>query len=153
MARNRYPGHPPRNENSVVEYTLKNHNQGSREGVQEWYSIYVSHSTCSTYATPYSRTRFPPVFHEWFLETFTEPSAWLAIRLSFSRTAAVMSMVGFILGYDPRSAWEQIFLTDIDWIFQVGRQTLRKYSTRSQQRRRSARRLQLSLWKGCQLFY
>ena len=43
--------------------------------------------------------RFPPVFHEWFIETFPEPSAWLASRLSYSRTAAVMSMVGFILGY------------------------------------------------------
>lgn len=38
--------------------------------------------------------------HEWFIETFPEPSAWLASRLSYSRTAAVMSMVGFILGYD-----------------------------------------------------
>ncbi|TCD67266.1 serine/threonine-protein kinase M1 [Steccherinum ochraceum] len=45
---------------------------------------------------------FPPVFHEWFLETFPEPSAWLASRLSYSRTAAVMSMVGFILGLGDR---------------------------------------------------
>lgn len=42
--------------------------------------------------------RFPPVFHEWFLETFPEPSAWLRARLAYSRTAAVMSMVGFVLG-------------------------------------------------------
>jgi serine/threonine-protein kinase ATR len=41
---------------------------------------------------------FPPVFHEWFIETFPEPSAWLASRLAYGRTAAVMSMVGFILG-------------------------------------------------------
>ena len=44
-------------------------------------------------------SRFPPVFHEWFIETFPEPTAWLASRLSYSRTAAVMSMVGFILGF------------------------------------------------------
>ena len=42
--------------------------------------------------------RFPPVFHEWFVETFPEPSAWLSSRLMYGRTAAVMSMVGFILG-------------------------------------------------------
>ncbi|KAL4076264.1 hypothetical protein J3A83DRAFT_4357344 [Scleroderma citrinum] len=45
---------------------------------------------------------FPPVFHEWFVETFPEPSAWLASRLSYGRTAAVMSMVGFILGLGDR---------------------------------------------------
>ena len=41
---------------------------------------------------------FMPVFHEWFIETFPEPTAWLASRLTYGRTAAVMSMVGFILG-------------------------------------------------------
>ncbi|KAI0268140.1 hypothetical protein BC834DRAFT_678146 [Gloeopeniophorella convolvens] len=43
--------------------------------------------------------KFEPVFHEWFLETFPEPSAWLASRLAYGRTAAVMSMVGYILGH------------------------------------------------------
>lgn len=38
------------------------------------------------------------MFHEWFIDTFPEPSAWLASRLSYARTAAVMSMVGFIIG-------------------------------------------------------
>ncbi|KAJ7462055.1 hypothetical protein FB451DRAFT_1043857 [Mycena latifolia] len=45
---------------------------------------------------------FPPVFHDWFVETFPEPSAWLASRLAYGRTAAVMSMVGFILGLGDR---------------------------------------------------
>jgi phosphatidylinositol kinase/protein kinase (PI-3 family) len=44
--------------------------------------------------------RFSPVFHEWFLETFPEPSTWLASRLVYTRSAAVMSMIGFILGYE-----------------------------------------------------
>jgi hypothetical protein len=44
-------------------------------------------------------SRFPPVFHEWFLDTFPEPTAWLASRLAYGRTIAVMSMVGFILGF------------------------------------------------------
>ena len=47
-----------------------------------------------------------PVFHEWFLETFPEPSAWLASRLVYSRSAAVMSMVGFILGYEAATYGE-----------------------------------------------
>lgn len=42
--------------------------------------------------------RFPSVFHEWFLENFPEPSSWHRARLGYSRTAAVISMVGFVLG-------------------------------------------------------
>lgn len=45
---------------------------------------------------------FPPVFHDWFIETFPEPTAWLASRLTYGRTAAVMSMVGWILGLGDR---------------------------------------------------
>ncbi|KAJ3556801.1 hypothetical protein NM688_g1817 [Phlebia brevispora] len=47
-------------------------------------------------------SRVPPVFHEWFIKTFPEPSAWLAGRLAYTRTAAVMSMVGYILGLGDR---------------------------------------------------
>ncbi|TDL29365.1 hypothetical protein BD410DRAFT_710460 [Rickenella mellea] len=54
-------------------------------------------------------TIIPPVFHEWFIETFPEPSAWLSSRLSYGRTAAVMSMVGFILGLGDRH-FENILL-------------------------------------------
>lgn len=42
---------------------------------------------------------FPCVFHQWFLDQFPEPTTWLSSRLAYGRTAAVMSMVGFILGY------------------------------------------------------
>lgn len=49
------------------------------------------------------RCRYPPVFHEWFLETFPEPSAWLRARLAYSRTNAVMCIVGFVLGCVPSS--------------------------------------------------
>ena len=42
--------------------------------------------------------KYRPVFHEWFLATFPEPSAWLSARLRYARTAAVMSMVGHVLG-------------------------------------------------------
>jgi serine/threonine-protein kinase ATR len=42
------------------------------------------------------------VFHEWFLAAFPEPSTWLSSRLAYGRTAAVMSIVGFILGLGDR---------------------------------------------------
>ncbi|KAG1752448.1 uncharacterized protein EDB91DRAFT_1243215 [Suillus paluster] len=56
--------------------------------------------------------QFPPVFHEWFVETFPEPSVWLASRLNYGRTLAVMSMVGFILGLGDRHC-ENILLDTI----------------------------------------
>ncbi len=40
----------------------------------------------------------PPVFHEWFFQTWPEPTAWFAARSAYARTLAVMSMVGFVLG-------------------------------------------------------
>ncbi|KNZ76453.1 Serine/threonine-protein kinase atr [Termitomyces sp. J132] len=55
---------------------------------------------------------FPPVFHDWFIETFPEPTAWLASRMAYGRTAAVMSMVGFILGLGDRHC-ENILLDSI----------------------------------------
>ncbi|KAI0797124.1 hypothetical protein C8Q75DRAFT_710778 [Abortiporus biennis] len=72
----------------------------------------------------------PPVFHEWFIETFPEPSAWLSSRLAYSRTAAVMSMVGFILGLGDRHC-ENILLdvnsgdvvhVDFNCLFEKGKQ-------------------------------
>lgn len=41
---------------------------------------------------------YKPILREWFLETFPEPSAWIESRTKYSRTLAVMSMMGFILG-------------------------------------------------------
>ncbi|KAG7097441.1 hypothetical protein E1B28_004786 [Marasmius oreades] len=54
---------------------------------------------------------FPPVFHEWFIETFPEPTTWLTSRLNYGRTAAVMSMVGFIIGLGDRHC-ENILLDE-----------------------------------------
>jgi len=45
---------------------------------------------------------FPPIFHRWFLNNFTEPTAWLEARLAYSRTLAVMSMIGFVVGLGDR---------------------------------------------------
>lgn len=45
---------------------------------------------------------YPPLMHKWFLSKFPEPAAWLAGRLSFTRTNAAWCMVGHMLGLGDR---------------------------------------------------
>lgn len=45
---------------------------------------------------------FPSVLHEWFLNSFPNPVSWLESRANFTRSVAVMSMVGHILGLGDR---------------------------------------------------
>eukprot|EP01125_Pyxidicula_operculata_P018960 TRINITY_DN681_c0_g3_i3.p1 TRINITY_DN681_c0_g3~~TRINITY_DN681_c0_g3_i3.p1 ORF type:complete len:508 (+),score=60.48 TRINITY_DN681_c0_g3_i3:152-1675(+) len=52
---------------------------------------------------------FPPVFHRWFTQSFPEPSAWLRTRTAYSRTLAVMSMVGYIVGLGDRHGENILF--------------------------------------------
>ncbi|KAJ2310176.1 hypothetical protein H4S02_003575, partial [Coemansia sp. RSA 2611] len=54
---------------------------------------------------------FPPVMHEWFASQFADAQAWLAARTGFTRSAAVMSMVGHILGLGDRHC-ENILLDE-----------------------------------------
>ncbi|KAJ2161731.1 hypothetical protein GGF46_001235 [Coemansia sp. RSA 552] len=54
---------------------------------------------------------FPPVLHAWFARSFPAPSAWLAARANFTRSAAVMSMVGHIVGLGDRHC-ENILLDE-----------------------------------------
>ncbi|KAA8902478.1 hypothetical protein FN846DRAFT_780587 [Sphaerosporella brunnea] len=53
--------------------------------------------------------RYPCVFHEWFLEMFSEPAAWFTARLAYTRTSAVMSMVGTVLGLGDRHGENILF--------------------------------------------
>ncbi|KAF2747396.1 hypothetical protein M011DRAFT_458655 [Sporormia fimetaria CBS 119925] len=46
--------------------------------------------------------QFPPVFYQWFLDTFPEPEAWFAARIRYTRSCAVMSIVGHVLGLGDR---------------------------------------------------
>ncbi|KAK8104021.1 protein kinase rad3 [Apiospora kogelbergensis] len=46
--------------------------------------------------------QFPPVLPNWFISQFPNPSAWFAARLKYTRSCAVMSMVGTILGLGDR---------------------------------------------------
>ncbi|KAI8612937.1 hypothetical protein BC830DRAFT_1134506 [Chytriomyces sp. MP71] len=53
--------------------------------------------------------KYPAIFHEWFLETFPEPTKWFASRLSYSGTVAVMSMVGYVVGLGDRHGENILF--------------------------------------------
>lgn len=44
----------------------------------------------------------PSVLHIWFRRCFPDPTAWYLARQNYVRTAAVMSMVGFVLGLGDR---------------------------------------------------
>ena len=43
-----------------------------------------------------------PVLANWFAASFPNPQAWLMARLAFTRSTAVMSMVGYIIGLGDR---------------------------------------------------
>ena len=43
-----------------------------------------------------------PVLANWFAASFPDPQAWLMARLAFTRSTAVMSMVGYIIGLGDR---------------------------------------------------
>ncbi|XP_045440082.1 serine/threonine-protein kinase ATR isoform X5 [Pipistrellus kuhlii] len=53
--------------------------------------------------------RHPPVFHEWFLRTFPDPTSWYSSRSAYCRSTAVMSMVGYILGLGDRHGENILF--------------------------------------------
>ena len=42
------------------------------------------------------------VFSDWFAHTFHDPQTWLMARMAYTRTTAVMSMVGYIIGLGDR---------------------------------------------------
>jgi len=52
---------------------------------------------------------YPPIFYKWFLSTFPEPSSWFSARVSYARTAAVMSMIGSIMGLGDRHGENILF--------------------------------------------
>lgn len=52
---------------------------------------------------------FPPIFHKWFLNTFSEPAAWFRARIAYAHTTAVWSMVGHIVGLGDRHGENILF--------------------------------------------
>ncbi|XP_075426221.1 serine/threonine-protein kinase ATR isoform X3 [Ascaphus truei] len=53
--------------------------------------------------------RHPPVFQDWFLRTFPDPTSWYNSRSAYCRSTAVMSMVGYILGLGDRHGENILF--------------------------------------------
>ena len=53
--------------------------------------------------------KHPPIFAEWFVRNFPDPQAWFMARLAFTRTTAVMSMVGYLLGLGDRHGENILF--------------------------------------------
>ena len=45
---------------------------------------------------------FPPILHKWFAQQFAVPSQWFEARTAFTRTCAVMSVVGHVVGLGDR---------------------------------------------------
>ncbi|KAF6252289.1 hypothetical protein COO60DRAFT_542235 [Scenedesmus sp. NREL 46B-D3] len=50
----------------------------------------------------YCMAHFPPVFHNFFLERFPQPAAWFAARTAYTRSTAVNSMAGAVIGLGDR---------------------------------------------------
>eukprot|EP00698_Gefionella_okellyi_P014990 TRINITY_DN4193_c0_g1_i1.p1 TRINITY_DN4193_c0_g1~~TRINITY_DN4193_c0_g1_i1.p1 ORF type:complete len:1800 (-),score=472.86 TRINITY_DN4193_c0_g1_i1:48-5345(-) len=47
-------------------------------------------------------SRQPPVFAEWFMKIFPEPSSWFEGRMTYAHTTAVMSVIGAMVGLGDR---------------------------------------------------
>lgn len=71
---------------------------------------------------------YTPCFHRWFLEAFPDPTAWLDARAAFTRSCAVWSAVGHVVGLGDRHT-ENILLdttngecvhVDFDCLFDKG---------------------------------
>lgn len=71
---------------------------------------------------------FPPVLHQWFIDQFSDPAFWYLARKSYTRTAAVMSIVGYIIGLGDRHCENLLFFKrngavlhiDFDCLFEKG---------------------------------
>ncbi|GLI80066.1 serine/threonine-protein kinase M1 [Penicillium ochrochloron] len=53
--------------------------------------------------------KLPAVLHEWFIEMFPETESWFTARLRYTRSSAVMSMVGYVLGLGDRHGENLLF--------------------------------------------
>ncbi|KAK1990998.1 phosphatidylinositol 3 [Colletotrichum falcatum] len=62
---------------------------------------------------------FPAVLQHWFVQRFPHPSTWFSARLRYTRSCAVMSMVGTILGLGDRHGENVLLERDNGGIFHV----------------------------------
>ena len=50
-----------------------------------------------------------PYFHKWFLDKFADPTDWLAARLLYTRSIALWSVIGYIVGLGDRHCENILF--------------------------------------------
>jgi len=79
-----------------------------REEVKNIYKEYNGTPTVVVWEDIMNRL-YPPVFYKWFLVQFPEPIAWFHARVAYARTAAVMSIVGYIVGLGDRHGENILF--------------------------------------------
>ncbi|KII70783.1 Serine/threonine-protein kinase atr [Thelohanellus kitauei] len=53
---------------------------------------------------------FPPVLYNYFFDKYQDASSWLAARQLYTRSVAVMSMIGYILGLGDRHGENVLFV-------------------------------------------
>lgn len=58
------------------------------------------------------KTEFSPSLYKWFVEKFSEPHRWLRARDKYTKSLAVMSIVGYILGLGDRHLENLLLLDD-----------------------------------------
>ncbi|KAG7457149.1 hypothetical protein MATL_G00243500 [Megalops atlanticus] len=115
---------PLNEECGIIEWV--NNTEGLRHILTKLYKekgIYIAGKDLRQYILPKSASfqdklklhrdvlcaRHPPVFHEWFLRTFPDPTSWYNSRSAYCRSTAVMSMVGYILGLGDRHGENILF--------------------------------------------
>jgi len=76
---------------STIKRMYDEHAQVTPQGIDNEIRLYQR--LCDMYR---------PLFHRYFLTQFPEPSAWFLARLRFARSAAVWSMVGYVVGLGDR---------------------------------------------------
>lgn len=72
---------------------------------------------------------YPPVLHQWYVQQFPDPASWYIARNQFTRSVAVMSIVGYIIGLGDRHCENILFFKktggvlhiDFDCLFEKGR--------------------------------
>lgn len=55
-----------------------------------------------------TKDMYHPVFHNFFLEAFRQPSAWFDARTTYTRATAVNSMAGYVIGLGDRHFGESV---------------------------------------------
>ncbi len=55
---------------------------------------------------------FTPVFHHFFLERFQNPDTWYNNRIRYTRSVAVSSMIGYVLGIGDRHSMNVLIKND-----------------------------------------